>query len=449
MTQTYRAILRRGTLLFFITISLIVRGESLDSSQQWWHGFEDPVLLSLINITIENNYDVAMALKRVEVSRLARQQAMSGYYPTISGNIGWDKARSSGYTTVAKLREKTTDYFSLGLSSSWEIDLFGKIRRKVEEQGATWQATKAEYDGTIISVTAELANSYINLRTYQEELEVARHLLESETNVMDIAEARHECALASGLDVAQAKAVYYSTKASIPSLKASIDTSINSIALLSGVDKDELEEMLGGVPRIPQYSGLIITEIPESLLMRRPDVVAAAYQVDSYAAAVGVAKSAYLPSLTLDASIGTASHRIKNIFSHDALTYSIAPTLSWTLFTGFSRKYATAQAEEQLRIGRDNYDLTLLTAEEEANNALAKYHYSLTRIGLLNSVLAESSKAFNFALDQYKQGLSAFINVVDAQINLLNYNNQLIEERSNAQLALVALYQALGGGWVY
>jgi NodT family efflux transporter outer membrane factor (OMF) lipoprotein len=317
----------------------------------------------------------------------------------------------------------------------------------VEEEGATWQATKAEYEGTIISVTTELANSYINLRTYQEELEVARHLLESETNVMDIAEARHECALASGLDVAQAKAVYYSTKASIPSLEASIATSINSIALLSGVDKDELEDMLSGVPRIPQYSGLIITEIPESLLLRRPDVIAAAYQVDSYAAAVGVAKSAYLPSLTLDASVGTASHRIKNIFSHDALTYSIAPTLSWTLFTGFSRKYATAQAEEQLRIGMDNYDLTLLTAEEEANNALVQYHYSITRIGLLNSVLAESIKAFNFALDQYKQGLSAFINVVDAQINLLNYNNQLIEERSNAQLYLVSLYQALGGGW--
>lgn len=435
------------------------------SVQGWWRGFNDPLLDSLIAVAVRNNYDVGMAARRIELGRLSLRQAQSAYYPTLNAQAGWTTDRTSAYMARRRTMDQRADYFSLGLQASWEIDVFGRVRQRSKALQAGLDVSRADYAAALVSLCAQLTESYIQLRVYQAQLEVAQRLSVSQQEVLRIANVRHECTLASGLDVAQAKAVCLGTQASVPSLQTAVAQTINAIVVLLGNPADSsqpssdvptgrgvsqlsaLSFQLSRPKPIPLYSMPLDVEITPELLRRRPDVQAAEQQVAAYAAQIGVAKKDFLPALSLSAEVGTAAHSLGNLFRHDALTYTVQPMLSWTIFSGFSRKYAVAEAKEQMLLGIDEYNMTLTQAAAEVDNALVAYRNSLRRIGLLSEVLGESIKCFDFALEQYKQGLSPFLNVVNAQIDVLNYNNELVQERGNAQIAVMDLYKALGGGW--
>lgn len=418
-------------------------------TDKWWKGFGDPTLDTLLNLAVTGNYDVAMALKNMEYAAAAVNMAKSRYYPVIGASAGWEKARTSAYTGSNKALPMTQDFFNLGLQASWEIDVFGKIRESVKAEKKNWHASKAEYAATMLSLCSQVAQTYIRLRAYQKELMVANELSESQKKVMEIASVRHEVTLASGLDVSQAKTVYYSTLSTVPSIRTAIATTIESLEVLMGDSQmpASLRNSLEREREIPQHSMPFGVGVPADLLRRRPDIVAAEYKLAAAAAQTGIAKKDFLPTLSLNASIGTEAHRLGNLFKRDALTYSVAPTLSWTIFSGFSRKYAVEEAKIEMQSQIDNYNKTVKTAFSEVNNAMVTYTNSLERIGLLNEVLAESIRSYDYSLDQYKQGLSPFLNLLNSQIDVLNYNNQLIEERAAAQEAVIQLYVALGGGW--
>lgn len=340
--------------------------------------------------------------------------------------------------------ESTANYFTLGLDASWEVDLFGRIRQQSKVSQTDIAVSRADYASTLVSLCSQLTEDYIQLRVYQAQLDVARRLSKSQQEVVRIATVRHDCELAPGLDVSQARTVLLSTQATIPALRTSVS---NAIMVLTGNPSEQLAATLATVRPIPLYAMPMDADITPELLRRRPDIQAAEQQVAAYAAQTGVAKKDFLPTLTLKASIGNSAHRLSNLFDHDAMTYSVQPTLSWTIFSGLSRKYALAAAKEQMMIGIDNYNFTVQQATAEVDNALVAYRNSIIRIGMLNEVLAESIKSFDFSLDQYKQGLSPFLNLINAQIDVLDYNNQLVAERGNSQIAVINLYKALGGGW--
>lgn len=416
--------------------------------QGWWRGFNDPLLDSLIYTAVHNNYDIRTAAHRMELCRLHLQQARSAYYPTLNAQLGLTTDRPSGYTSKRRSVYSRADYFNIGLQASWEIDVFGRVRQQTKVLRADEDVSRADYAAALVSLCAQLTESYIQLRVYQAQLEVAERLSVSQKEVLRIATVRHECTLASGLDVAQAKIICLGTQASVPALRTAIAQTINAIDVLLGDTQYTVYNAQLSKPKpVPLYSMPMDVDITPELLRRRPDVQAAEQQIAAYAAQTGVAKKDFLPVLSLNAEIGSASHSLGNLFRHDAMTYSVQPTLTWTIFSGFSRKYAMAEAKVQMMIGIDEYNLTLSQAASEVDNALVAYRNSLRRIGLLNEVLSESIKCFDFALDQYKQGLSPFLNVVNAQIDVLNYNNELVQERGNAQIAVMDLYKALGGGW--
>ncbi|MDE6041873.1 MAG: TolC family protein, partial [Muribaculaceae bacterium] len=182
-------------------------------------------------------------------------------------------------------------------------------------------------------------------------------------------------------------------------------------------------------------------------LRRRPDIIEAENNIEVAAGSLGIAKRDYLPSLSIEASVGTQAHRFGDLFTGPSFTYTVAPTLSWTIFSGFGRNAAMAEAKQNLELQIDNYNLTVLTAVEEVRNALCKYTATLKYIDAIKEVVHSSQESVNLSLDLYKQGLSNFTNVVDAQLNLLSYQNTLISARGDALTALVDLYKALGGGW--
>lgn len=421
--------------------------QDFPTDDPWWKVFDDSLLDSLIREGESRNFNLLQAGRRIEMARQAVRKAKSSYYPQFDLSAGWSKNRTSALTSKLSPTNVTTGYYSAGVDMSWEIDLFGKIYANVKESKASLNASRADYAAVSISVCAEIATSYMQLRMLQEELAVTEEHIESQQKVLAITEARFETGLASMLDVAQAKTVYYSTLASLSSLKSQINTTINAIAVLVGVYPDEISGRLS--ERRPQLSPVqpVNIGIPMDLIRRRPDVVEAEYELASYAAALGIAKKEFLPTLSLTGSIGTSSMELGDLMTKRSITYSIAPTLTWTIFSGFARNAEIASAKEQMLAGIDNYNLTLLTAVQEVDNAMVSYFEALVYEKRIEEVLSNAQLAFDLALDRYKQGLDAFINVADAQITLLQYANELVEARGNSLTSLVTLYKALGGGW--
>lgn len=420
--------------------------QSFPSDDAWWKVFDDALLDSLIAEGEANNFNLLQAAKRIEMSRQAVRKTKSAYYPQFSLDAGWNKERTSGRIS-ANSPAVNTSYFSAAIDMSWEIDIFGKVYANVKEAKANLNASRADYAAVSISLCSEIASDYIQLRMLQAELKVTEEHVKSQEKVLAIAEARHEAGLDSQMDVAQAKTVYYSTLASISTLQTQINTTINALAVLTGTYPEYMRARLS-TPK-PQLSPFqpVNPGIPMDLIRRRPDVVEAEYELASYAAALGVAKKDFLPTLSLSASIGTSAHEPKDLMTKSSFSYSVAPTLSWTIFSGFARSADVASAKEQMLAGIDNYNLTLLTAVEEVDNAMTTYFRALEYEKSIEEVLQYAQQYFELALDRYKQGLDAFINVADSQITVLQYATELAEARGQALTALVSLYKALGGGW--
>lgn len=419
----------------------------LPSDDAWWKNFGDPLLDSLIAQGETNNFNVLIAARRMEIARQTLKRTKAAYLPTIDLGGGWTKSRTSGAMTSADAPASTMSYFDLGLDLNWQIDLFGKITARARESKAQWQATRAQYAAAMVALSGQIASAYFNLRMYQAERAVTLEHIESQAEVLKIVEARYQAGLSSKLDVAQARTVYSSTKATLPDIETSIHTTINAIAVLVGVTPDSIYTRLAAPREMPDCRMIVATGMPLDLLRRRPDIVEAQRNLASLAAAVGVAKKDFLPTLSLQGSVGTSAHNGKDLFAGNSLTYTIAPTLSWTVFDGLSRNYAVAAARENLMAGVDSYNLTVLTAVEEVDNAMETYTQALRHIDGIDEVIANCSESFRLSLELYKTDLTGFYNVVNAQMSLLNYANQLIAARGQALGALVNLYEALGGGW--
>lgn len=436
---------------------------------KWWLTFGDEHLDSLIARSVERNYDISMAIKRIGASRAAIGQARAGYFPRLDLSASWTKEQMSAVTTRFHGSQSIDDYFTLGLDMSWEIDLFGKVRQGVKGKEAQYRATRAQYDGVMVSVAAQVADAYFRLRMYQEQLQLARQHCAEQDKVLKITEARMNAGLASMLDVTQARVILYSTESSIPSIENNIHASANALSVLLSEYPGALEQQLA-VPHelefhqlcdtcsragidnlpslLPDYRQIVATGIPAELLRRRPDILEAEAEIAGYAAQLGIAKKDFLPTLSINGSIGTSAYKFDDLFTHDSFTYSIAPTLTWTVFDGLSRKYEVTQMKLQVENGIDNYNLTVLNAFTEVDNAMSSYNACLAQIDRLDNVVEESMRSLNLSLDLYTQGLTEFSNVVNAQIDLLQYQNSLISARAAALTSLVALYKAMGGGWM-
>lgn len=418
---------------------------TLPSDDKWWLTFNDSTLVALINKGEANSYNLQMARRRIEMARQSWEAASAAYYPVVTANAGWTKGQQSGATGEKVFTPVGSDFFSLGLNFSWEIDLFGRVAAQSKVAKTSYNATKSEYSSAMISLSSNIAIAYFNYRLAQCRLEVARVQLESQRKITKIAEARYEAGLASKLDVSQSLTVLYATEASLPALRSMLTSALNNIALLVGCYPTDIAGMLAEVRDLPIAFQTVNLGVPADFLRRRPDVLQAELELAGYAAQLGVAKKDFLPTLSLTGSVGTSAHRIDNLFSKNSVTYSVAPQLSWTIFEGFARNKRVAVAREQMLAGIDNYNMTVMNAVIETENALSAYDASLHQISLYRKVARESKEAFDLALERYKKGLSAYVDVMNAQINMLDYENTLLQTRASALTTLVKVYAAVAG----
>lgn len=422
--------------------------QTLPSGDMWWRSFEDPVLDSLINLAEERNYDILSAARRLEAARQSVRQAKAAYWPEVGVSGSWSHGRNSGLLSSRDGEAYSSGYFDLGLSMSWEIDLFGRVRSDVKAGEAALNVSRARYVASMVSLVGELARSYVQLRMYQEQLAVASAHQETQEKVVAIAKARHEAGIGNMLDVSQALTVLYSTRASVPGLEAMIETSTNALAILTGSMPGALDALLKEEnPRMPRDPGVMATGVPADLLRRRPDVVEAEANMARMAALCGVAKSDFLPTLSLSASAGTSARNAGDLFSSQSLGWNVAPVLSWTIFDGMARNAASAQARMNFEASVDDYNATVLGAMQEVDNSMSNYRAALRAIALRRDVIQESRHSFDLSLDLYKQGLSPFSNVADAMMSLLSNQNSLIGSQGKLLTSYISLYEALGGGF--
>lgn len=419
--------------------------QTLPVEDNWWRNFNDPVLDSLIDVAVKQNYSVQMATDRIAMAKANLRSEQGSYAPTFGLSAGWNRQQTSGNTS--SLPQTTTQYADAALSMSWEIDVFGSIRNRVKAQKENFAASKEEYNAVMVSLCAQVATAYINLREMQQEMQVVTQNCLSQQAVVEITKKRYETGLVSKLDVAQAQSVYYSTKASLPSLEAGIIQYTNSLAILMGLYPQDVKYLMDAPRPLPDYIETVGIGIPANLLLRRPDIRSAERQVNAQAASLGVSKSDWWPQVFVKGSIGFASHDIDKIANHNSLTYEIAPAISWNFFQGGKLAQATRLAKAQLDETVRQFNQTVLTSVQEVDNAMSAYKNSIKQIVALREVVNQGQQTLDLSLDLYKQGLTPFQNVLDAQRSLLSYENQLTQAKGSSLLYLIKLYQALGGGW--
>lgn len=419
--------------------------QTLPVEDAWWMSFGDARLDSLIRLAMQQNLSVETALSRIEQARRSVLIEQAGLLPSIGMSGGWTRQQTSGNTGSGG--PSWSGQYSLSATMSWEVDLFGGIRQRVKAQREQFRATEEEYRGVMVSLCAQVATSYFSLRQYQQEWEVLSHNCESQLAVVRLTEARNRSGLASKLDVAQARQVYYATLAQQPVMESRIIGMMNTLAVLLGQMPQDVVKGLEMPASLPEYMEVVGVDVPASLLRRRPDVRQAERQVDAQAALLGAAKRDWLPRIFLDGSIGYASSELSTLPRAGSMTWQIAPTVSWTLFNGGQRTNTIGLNRAQLDEAVASYNLTVLQAMQEAASAMSAYTNSIKQIVATRQAFEQSRTALSLSLDLYKQGLTTFQSVLDAQRSLLSSEESLVQVRGGSLLSLVQLYQALGGGW--
>ena len=415
---------------------------------KWWKAFDDPMLDSLITVASTQNYSVLSAMARMDMAKSNLRIERGGFFPSISLDGGWARQQSSG--NVNALPQSITGAYSASLNASWELDVFGSIRQRVKAQRETFMASKEEYTSVMVSLCAQIASAYIGLRELQQELSVVTHNCHTQAAVLNITEVRYKTGLVSKLDVSQAKSVYYSTKASIPQLEAGINQYITTLAILLGTYPQHIRPILEKPGKLLLRLGVarfVFRAAGGQLLLRRPDIRQAERQVNAQAATLGASQSDWLPQVFLKGSIGYSSHDLKDLTKRNSMTFEIAPSISWTLFSGTKLVNATGLARAQLDESIHQFNQTVLTAVQETDNAMNSYRNSIQQIVAMREVCNQGEETLKLSLDLYKQGLTPFQNVLDALRSLLTYENQLVQAQGSSLLHLIALYQALGGGY--
>ena len=421
--------------------------QTLPVDDEWWRNFNDPVLDSLIAVAGSNNYSALAAMENIRKARAAWRSAQGNLMPTFDLGIGWQRAKTSGNIASTMYREAWEGQFSTAVSMQWQADVFGAIYMRSKAQKQLFMATEEEYNAVMVSLVANVATTYFSLRQSLAQMQVLRWNAESQHEVLNIAIARYDSGLASKLDVSQARSVYQSTLAQIPSMQATIDGYRNTMAVLLGTFPQELDGWLQEGYALPSYVAPIGVGIPAELLLRRPDLRAAERQVEANAALLGATRRDWFPQLLVSGSIGFASGEMKSLFRSRSLTWEIAPTIKWNIFSGNDRVNATREARAALDGSILTFNGKMLTALQEVESAMSQYENSITQITALREAVNQNRETLTLSLELYKQGLAPFQNVLDAQRSLLTYQNYLVQALGGSLIYLVQLYEALGGGW--
>lgn len=412
--------------------------------QTWWTVFEDPFLNELIGEAEDNNRNIQVAFLRIVEARAIRGIAVGDKFPQV--DVTAEASTTEPSESATGLTERA-DLYSLGAGFSWEIDLFGRIRRSVEAATAQYEASVEDYRDVLVTLLSSVANNYLQVRTFQAQLVFARSNIEAQKDSLEITRARFNAGLTSALDVAQAESNLGRSEAQVPLLEAQLEAATNRLEVLVGRTPGELHDRLAQVQPIPMPPDAVTLGIPAELLRQRPDVRRAERDLAAQTARIGVATADLYPRLSLSGFFATDAGTLDDLGSGSSVTWGIGLPLRWNVFSGGrvqnQIKAEQARADQAFKV----YEQSVLDALEEVQTAFAGYAQERLRVAQLNRATDATQRAVDLVTTQYVSGLTNFQNVLDTQRTLFQLQQQLASSRGRRVQNLVSLYRALGGGW--
>ncbi|WP_269714589.1 efflux transporter outer membrane subunit [Caulobacter sp. NIBR2454] len=412
---------------------------------EWWKGFEDPILDSLVLQALGDNLDLRIALARVSEARALFTDARLDQLPRVTTSGTYSVAKQQ---TPAGSPRVETDAWQAGFDAGWEIDLFGRVRRGVEAARADLGAADADLRDVQVTVAAEVARNYFELRGAQERLAVARRNLETQRETVRLTQVRFDVGRGDAIDVASATARMKATEAAIPVLVTAETRANYRLAVLTGQRPGALDSLL--VARTeetrPLIKALNIGDAGE-LLRRRPDVQAAERRLAGQTARVGVATADLFPRVSVTGFVGFLSGNFSSLGNSGTGAWAVAPTVSWPGldFGGARARLKAQEAREEASLAA--YDQTVLRALEDLENALVAYRQQQAQLYSLTEQASASRRAAELARVQYREGGIDFLVLLDAERTLLAAEDALSVAETGVNTNVVAIYKALGGGW--
>lgn len=410
---------------------------------RWWHGFGDPVLDRLVADALAANLDLAQARARLREARARRGVAGAALAPSVDASLSGSRSRSSGQSGSGSTRE----LYSAGFDASWELDVFGGVRRSVEAAQADLEASVESLSDTRVSLAAEVALNYIDLRTAEQRLAIAEESIAYRGENHQIIRWRQQAGLVSELDLAQATTDLESTRAVLPPLRTAVIEAKNRLAVLLGRNPGELESLVHADRPIPLAAAEIVAAIPADTLRQRPDVRVAERRLAAQTARLGEAEAARYPSFRLSGSLGLEALELDALADRDANTRSLFGGITAPVFNA-GRIAANIEIQDALvEQARLAYRAAVLAALEEVENALTAVANTDARRAKLAEAAAAARTTLAIAEYRYASGLADFLSVLDAQRTQLSLDEQLAGSTGELARAQIRLYKALGGGW--
>ncbi|MDY9921681.1 MAG: efflux transporter outer membrane subunit [Synergistota bacterium] len=411
---------------------------------KWWESLNDEILTQLVEWSLESNRDLASARSKVTEARAALGINKAALLPWLDNTDYWYNSRTPVQTGG---KGKGIDIYRLGIDASWEIDIFGGRRETVKAGAASLEAQYASLHAAWVSLSAEVALNYLTLRTLQERLFIAEKNLLLQEETLEMLQSRVDAGLSDHLALSQSKYTLEQTKAEIPPIQKSIEEVKNSLAILTGRVPGSLDQMLSERKPLPKLDQEMMTGIPANSIRQRPDIFAAERQLAAQIARKKSARADLWPKFYLLGSIGTEGLDTGSLFEGPNKAYSFGPKIVWPIFhAGAIRnniKVHTARQEQYLAA----YEQTVLKAVAEVRNALTAGIEERKRNEALRRGTEAAQTALDVANDKYRNGLTDFNNVINAQRALLSLSEATVISDGQITSDTVMLFKALGGGW--
>ncbi len=425
--------------------------EAVDTAAlaRFWERFDDPVLTALIEEGLKANHDLRIAQSRLDEARISRRIAYIDLFPTVTASGSRQRsALAPPETPGAPPEARRNDYYEAGFDASWEISLFGRNRRGIAAQTAFADAAQAQVWGTQVSVTAEIARQYFELRGLQQRLEVARRNADAQRQSLAITRARVDNGIGNDLDRARAEAQYESTLAQIPQLETAAARAMYRIGVLTGQPPAAHEDKLSATYEAPPLPEVLPLGQPEDLLRRRPDIIAAERTLAARTNLIGYRMTELFPRITFSGRVGYAAEQLGDLGSSGTRSWRFGPGITWAAFD-IPRVLQQVNSEKARTEGAlAEYQQTVLEALEDAEGSLNAYGRNAAERDHRERAAKASADAVKLARMRYDAGISDFETVLDTERTLLQSEDLLAQSRVQAGTSLVAVYKALGGGWV-
>ncbi len=421
---------------------------SKDESVAWWTRFNDPVLDKLILTAYEQNLSLRSAALRIMEARAQLGFVKGQIFPQVQEmngdvmTIGTTGPSDSRYHNAA----------SVGFDAGWEMDFWGKFRRGIESADANLLASMADYDDVLVSLTAEVARTYVNIRTLEERIRLAEKNAKIQQDGLQLVMHQFEAGTVTELDVLQAKTLLASTRSTIPNIQATLYAGKHALAVLLGMLPGDIDDLLDTTDKIPTIQSDIAVGIPAELVRRRPDIRRAEMQAAAQSAQIGIARTELFPSFTLFGSLGWSAtdigdNSLGDIFDSNSFSYSFGPAFKWNLLNYGRLKNQVRIQDARLEQLITAYQNTVLGAAREVEDGMTGYVYAKQEAEYLLQAVATSQRSMELAMLQYEEGFVDYQRVLDSTRAMTQNQDQYAQVQGKIVTNVIGLYKALGGGW--